>query len=112
MSHASGVRGGWSVMWTVRTTRTFLALVSIAAVLAALSASSVSASPSNANTYDVTMHCPEAGETFTLAIIDPNSVARHIVGTTDKVILASVVGEANFGGVVVPIDFSPSEQRL
>jgi hypothetical protein len=58
------------------------------------------------------MSCPEIGETFTLVIVDPNSVARHIQDSHDMLILASVVGEVTIDGVTFPIDFSPSEQRF
>ena len=84
----------------------------VTAALLMLSAGPVSAEPSNKNSYDVEMSCPEIGETFTLVIIDPNSVARHIEDSNDMLILASVVGEATIDGVTFPIDFSPSEQRF
>ena len=84
----------------------------IAATLIALGVGSVSAAPDNKNSYEVTMTCPEVGETFTLVLVDPNSAARHIQGTNNNVILASVVGEATIDGVTFLIDFSPSEKRF
>jgi hypothetical protein len=58
------------------------------------------------------MTCPEVGETVILIVVDPNSSARHIEGSNDMVILASVVGDVTIDGVTFPIDSSPSERRF